>query len=453
MHEKLSPTLRNDGRNNLEIWVFVGLVAGFVVQFLINGVSLSVDSERFVLFSTIASPLYPWILAAFRAVFGEGRYFFFVALFQNVFAAFSCFCLVTFLKKEFRLNNAMYILLAATVYATFLIQKFFTSSGLVVINAILTEGIAIPLYFLYTLHMLRSAIYREKRAYLLAVLFSFLMVITRGQLYWTVAATALMGFRVFVPEENQQGMRRLAVRLAPVLLAVAVGVAAMLAECTNTLIQGGIFRPVTAGRDVVLTTAFFCSDPQDGERFEEGSIERIIFDDVYVYIEENQASLNHHEGDIFSWYDFFSNAYDPLKDQVILSINTYAQEPVGIWSPLTRGLVADNWPDILGQAVRNFYVGLMRSVAVFHRYINGLAILFYVYCIGYIFLFRKNQALASVCTALGTVLFCTLLNALFVAFGVFALSRYMFYNLPVLYTLALISLYRGYLLIRKSKDV
>lgn len=429
------------------------MIAAFVTQFLVNGISLSVDSERFVLFSTITSPLYPWVLAAFRAVFGEANYFFYVALFQNIFIAVASYSLVTFLRKAFRLNDSMYVLLAAVVFSTFLVQKFFTSNGLVTSNAILSEGISIPLYFLYMLCLLRSAIYCEKRAYFFAVLFTFLMVITRGQLYWTVLATALIGFRVFVPDEKQQGLRRWIVCLMPVVLAVVVGVGALLAECANTFIQGGIFRPVTAGRDVVLATAFFCSEPQDAERFEEGSIERIIFDDVQAYIEENQAALRYHEGDIFSWYNFFSSVYDPLKTQIVLSINTHAEEPIGIWSPLTRGLVVANWRDILGQAMRNFYVGLMRSVAVFHRYINGTVILFYVYCIGYILLFRKKQELAPVCTALGTALLCTLLNALFVSFGVFALSRYMFYNLPILYMLALISLYRGYLSIGKNKGI
>lgn len=433
--------------------VLGGLIAAFLTQFFVNGVSVSVDSERFVLFSTITSPLYPWVLAAFRAVFGGANYFFCVALFQNVFLAVASYNLVTFFKKVFKLNNGMYILLSVIIFSTFMVQRFFTSSEMVTSNAILSEGIAIPLYFLYMLFMLRSAVYREKKAYFRAVFFTFLLVITRGQLYWTVLATALVGFRVFVPGEELRGLRRLRVRLMPVFLAAAVGMGALLTECTNTLIHGGIFRTGTAGRDVVLATAFFCSDPQDAELFDEGSLERIIFDDVQGYIDEHRAALRYHEGDIFSWYSFFSSTYDPLKTQIVFSINEHAEEPVGIWSPLTRGLVAANWRDILGQAVRNFYVGLMRSVAVFHRYINGFVLLFYAYCIGYIFLFRKRQELAAARVMLGTALLCTLLNALFVSFGVFALSRYMFYNLPVLYMLALVSLNKGYLSIRRDRRV
>lgn len=435
----------------MELCVFCGLIAAFLIQFFVNGVSISVDSERFVLFSTITSPLYPWVLAAFRAVFGEANYFFYVVLFQNVFLAVASYSLVTFLKKVFRLNNGMYILLSIAVFSTFMVQKFFTSNKMVTSNAILSEGIAIPLYFLYMIFMLRSAVYREKKAYIRAVFCTFLLVITRGQLYWTVLATALVGFRVFVPDEKQRGLRRLGVRLMPVFLAAVVGMSAMMAECTNTLIHGGIFRTSTAGRDAILATAFFCSDPQDAELFDEGSVERVIFDDIQGYIDEERAALRYHEGDIFSWYRFFSSVYDPLKTKIVFSINEHAEKPVGIWSPLTRGLVAANWMGILGQAARNFYVGLMRSVAVFHRYINGFVLLFYAYCIGYIYLFRKRQELAAVRVMLGTALLCTLLNALFVSFGVFALSRYMFYNLPVLYMLALVSLNKGYLSVRKGK--
>ena len=103
-------------------------------------------------------------------------------------------------------------------------------------------------------------------------------------------------------------------------------------------------------------------------------------------------------------------------------------------------LVLANPGAYLLHCAQNGLVGLIRTVAILRPGINILAGLFYLYLLGCLLISHKKETLKNerLLTCLG--LLCALLNALVMAPGVFALSRYMFYNLPIMYFAAILFL-------------
>ena len=117
---------------------------------------------------------------------------------------------------------------------------------------------------------------------------------------------------------------------------------------------------------------------------------------------------------------------------------------------MTVTLVRDNLGVFLLHCAQNALVGLIRTVAILRPGINLYACAFYVFLAICLLISRKNENLKSIrqMTCLG--LLCVLLNALVMGPGVFALSRYMFYNLPIMYYTAILFLRALFLEWRKK---
>ena len=88
---------------------------------------------------------------------------------------------------------------------------------------------------------------------------------------------------------------------------------------------------------------------------------------------------------------------------------------------------------------------MIRTVAILKPGINLMVGVFFAYLMICLLLSRKNEHLQNErrLTCLG--LLCAALNALIMAPGVFALSRYMIYNMPIMYLAAILFL-RGLIL-------
>lgn len=431
-------------------WVaLAALVLVFVGQYFAFGYHICPDTRKYIAFSPRVNFLYPWFLAALRGVFGEESYLSWCAIVQNVFLAWSVFSLCEYLRRQLDLSNAGYLGVTFTAGACFLLQLVFTGNHILASNVIFSEGLAYPLYILLIKYTFAAWRYPSVKNALLAALFSFLLIGARGQLSWTLLIVLALGIRAM----------RAASRCRAISVAAGAALAAavfLLCSALNTASNAykhGFGQNATMGRSVVLATAIWCSEPEDAALFPEDSPERGFLEDVNAFIDEEGCAARCAPEGLIDRFYYFTDLYDTLKD----SLSTFMLE----YTPLENAtafsvrialrLAAHRPLSLLRHTSMNFLAGAVRSVAIFSPAFIVLAAVFYLVTLVTALVCRKKGVLVLESRLMLAALLLTLLNCWFVSLGVFALSRYMFYSLPLLYLAAEILFIRLLLLLFKKK--
>ena len=412
--------------------VLIAVTAVFLAQFGFKGCSFAPDTKSYVAFSSRVNFLYPWFLAVFRAVFGETHYFFFCALFQNLLTAWCIFSLCEYLRRQLSLTFAGFLGIAVTMSGCFLMQLVFTENGSVTSNIIISEGLAYPFYLLFVKYALYAWEKATVKGLLPAALLSFALIAVRGQLSWTILVIFVLTVRALRHKKISR------VRSAVIGAAVAAAVYLLcsgLNTCSNVY-QHGTRQNSTMGRSVILATAFYCSEADDASLFPEDSDERACANDIINFIDENKCAARYAPESITERFFYFTKEYDVLKDNLSAFTLKYTDvEDATVFCLRMAGriILCHPW-NVLCHTSMNFLAGAVRSVAIFSAPFIVLSVLFYLISIAAVIFCRRKKILVRESRYMLAALVLTCINCWFVSMGVFALSRYMFYNLPLLYT-------------------
>lgn len=217
-----------------------------------------------------------------------------------------------------------------------------------------------------------------------------------------------------------------------------LGGSSLLSRSYNRL-KSGEFVGNTLARYVVLGAQMYTADPEDAALFEEGTPERAIFDDCMALMQRDKLGATEAGRGIYEEFMHYEFACDPIQLNVHLKGDALAAEYGGaidldrVCGTMAIRLFLDNAPRFLRHYCINVIGGLVRSAAILNNAFLAYAAALYTFCMVLIVWARKKRLFAHSIHALTLCLLSILLNALFTSFGVWCLSRYMFYNLPMLY--------------------
>lgn len=418
-----------------DLITFFAFLILFCGQYLIFGVYHAPDTVPYSTFSPLVNPLYPIVMWLFRTPFGEDTGYFLLGLCQNILLVCSMFSLTGYLKEKFKFGFLFHLLLLSTVSFSMLAQKLFTLAGIISSNVLFSEALTIPLYFYFFRYALQAFSEKNKKAFFYTCLFATALILTRGQLYWILIV-------VFVIRLTLGDARRGKALLSAVLIcAVMAGCVEGSRAIYSMSIEDDPDK--SPASTYVLTTAVYCSSPDDVALFPEDSPEQklLLIARSWMDNPDHQGAFSYETGGLTSRQRKFEDTFDILRSVVLNNYRTLAKEGYAAsLNTIMVKLILANPGDFLLHCLQNVLTGLIRTVAILHPVINVFAGLFYMYLFVCLAVSRKRDNLKNEFRLAVLGLLCVFLNALMMAPGVFALSRYVFYNLPVMYICALLFL-------------
>ncbi len=429
--------------------LFAGLLAFFLGLLAVGGVGVYNDSEQYITMHIHREPLYPLYLAVFRVIFGQ-NYLVAAMAGQGILTALGIAMLTEWLTRRFHLRLWEELLVAALQLAPHLITRYVSALHIFLENSVMSEALCIPLFAFYLYFLLRMLFEGGGRNTVFALIFSYLLSMTRGQMMTTILLWAiLLGIRALLHKKYR----------VLFICASAVIFVFLLRDLTVHVYNYGVtgyFMGNTYGKVNTLTNVMYACDEEDREVFAEGDLEQAFFDRFYG--EAQERGLNYKfAGDSFDERAaYLEENHDILKFQILEAglsayyfglgeVDYYEQSSMS--DEMAGKMIGKLLPACLGQWLYDYILlcrnGFVRSIAVVHPLINPIAFLIYLSAAG-LALFqvfgRKKYAAAIV---MGTALLFIAANVCATSITIMCLSRYMIYGFAPFY-IAL------YLLVREA---
>lgn len=449
----LLPTLKN------KRWIHLLLLSLLYVSFYFwIGVIVVGDTAFYISGSVRVSPLYPLLLRTFRAVFSEEHVYTAVVIFQELLLAYAIFSLTAYLDVRFK--TGVFWNMAATgllVFLLYVMRPLFVGrrTEFFFCNAIMTEGITYPLYLLFFKYLFAAVDEHAPKRLIPAAVLSFLLTSTRGQLFFL--PLVLLAALPAACKTRTGGAETPKKRIIFRALAVA-GVYAALTFAFSIgyhYLSTGAPTSTTMGKEVLLTAAVYNSDSEDLAALPPDSEARAILGTALEQSEAAGYTYRFASGGLFARYRHYEDNYDLVRIKLLNAVSAYygtSDETVmaGAMRRMSQSLPAlllRVRSQYLATAMRNLIAGLARAVSQMSRF--GLLVAAGVYACCFVCVFGSfkfaRERYHSARVFLLLALLAALLNALFCCFGVFALSRYSYYNFPLIY-LGLMLFFRQVLL-------
>lgn len=329
-----------------------------------------------------------------------------------------------------------------------LITPFFASSGIILTNAMLTEGVTLSLYNLFVLYLLKAVWEKEqqKKFYLVSFVLAFLLSFIRNQMLVCLCAWIVVVLLLLLKQKKVGKILTVLGCFVLVLLLRGLGV------CSYNLAVNGEFTGNTYGSVTVLSNVIYVSDRDDGEDLAPGL--QPLFYDIYDIAQTGHMLRRDAPDDFIQEAAFYTRMHDLIKDEAIYpylqnyssSIQpgiSYTQQMMmmdEICKQLTKELLPQCFGDWLSNYLQNMLVGFIRTVAFVHPLFNMAALVGYLillvmgwYC------YHLNHESKAVKLLLLTALL-TLGNVAAVALTIMCLSRYMIYNMAWIYITSMLML-------------
>ena len=419
--------------------LLAGLLAFFLGLLAVGGVGVYNDSEQYITMHIHREPLYPLYLAAFRTVFGEG-YLVPAMAGQGILTALGITALTEYLAGRFGLRLWEELLVAALQLAPHLITRYVSALHIFLENSVMSEALCIPLFTFFLYFLLRMLFEGRWRDVWLALLFSYLLSMTRGQMMTTIL---LWAFLCFVRLIAYKKYRALFIPVAALVLAFLLR--DLTVHVYNYAVTG-YFMGNTYGQVNTLTNVMYACDEEDRGVFEEGSLEQAFFDRFYE--EAQERGLNYKfGGDSFAERaSYLEDNHDILKFQILEAdlsayyfslgeVDYYEQSSMS--DDMAGKMIKKLLPACFGQWLYDYILlcrnGFVRSIAVVHPLINPVAFLLYLFAAGLALwqAFVKKRYPAAV--VMGTALLFITANVCATSITIMCLSRYMIYGFSLFY--------------------
>ena len=420
----------------LSVCVFLGLYIGY-------GIVYANDSYTYLVGSVRVSPLYPLLIALLRAVFPEALYLHALVLLQELLAAYAVFSLLSYIGKRFSLHPAALTILLLAFIGSYFLRLFMVDEAALYCNAILTEGLTYPLYFLFVKYAFMAWDSRNLRYLFTAFLLAFLLAGVRGQLICLFLVVAILFLAIVKKSEAPLPVRRRVWFCAGALGIVYFVALALISAAYNYAISGAASQ-TTMGKETVFGAVLYNCDAEDAALFAAGSPEQAILTETLSAGEAEALTYKGAPSDFIGRFKHYEASHDELRDILRAAVikvdrrgyQTDDEQRLAMTSHIDRMLPALLWNN-LGRYLRNCTVncfgGLVRSNSIMRAMGVVLSAFVYAFCLVFLLLSGKRPSLDGEKRFLLLVLMCTLINAMFCSFGVFELSRYVYYNFPCIY--------------------
>ncbi len=399
------------------------------------------DSATYISMSIHREPGYPLFLAFIRLLVGEGNYLFAVVWFQVVLA---CYCSISFIReitKQFNVHGLEILLLYVLLLIFWFLPKFFGGGNPTAYPfTILTEGITYSIFFLYYKYLVMSVCNRDKKFWIISLLFAALLSFIRTGLMFTIVATFIVGICVVFC-----GCGIVKRIVSAGLLVICSFLILYLAEHFSFFSLTGRWMSHTYGPVTAMSNVLYVADKEDSALFENADLKAIFMETYNVMEEEGWRYVDLDSSDIvrrgehiaachdlikFSSFDFVVNNY--LEEKHVYQIDAQIEKD-RIAGELCKTLFVKHYKRWLDVYISLAYQGFIRSVAgsprqkIMRIYSFLVALMFFVGVLYY----RRNRKM------LGLALVTAMLivgNISSTSLVIMCLNRYMMYNIPIFYS-------------------
>ena len=420
--------------------ILIVLLCFFLGMFAAYGVGVYNDSEQYIAMHIHREPLYPLFLAFFRMIAKESGGLVPAAIVQNVFTAFSIFFLIEYLRKKFSLNRIEELVLLLLEVMPHLVTRYVSALGIFLENSVMSEALCIPLFQFFVLFTLRMIFEDDKKDMVWSLLFAWLLSMTRGQMMTTILLWMVAAGFCFISRRQYKKL------LIPILAVVcAFGLRSLSVHIYNYAVTG-YFMGNTYGQVNTLTNVIYACDREDGEVFEEGSLERRFFDTFYEEAETLSANYKYAGESLEERTAHLEDSHDNLKFQVLEAnlsayffglgkVDYYQQSRMS--DEMAGKMLKKLLPSCFGQWFYDYLLlcrnGFIRSIAVTHKWINLAALIIYLAAAGLMFaVFRKDKRNPAV-YMMGFAFLFIAANVCATSLTIMCISRYMIYGFSLFY--------------------
>ena len=417
----------------------------------ICGVGVYNDSEQYITMHIHREPLYPLFLAFFRKLCGDG-YLTVAAAVQGVLAAAGIWILSEYLTVHFKLRLWEELAVVFLHLVPHLMTRYVSALHIFLENSVMSEALCIPLFYIFLYFLLRMLFEHRRRDVVLCLVSAFLLSMTRGQMMSTILMWMVLLLLKMILEKKYRAV------MVPVIAAVAVfGLRSLTVHIYNYAVTG-YFMGNTYGQVNTLTNVIYACDREDGEVFDEGSLEREFFERFYA--EADSVGLNYkYGGDSFTQRaGHLEEVHDQLKFEVLEAdlsayyfglgeIDYYEQSSMS--DVMAGSMLKKLLPACFGQWLYDYILlcinGFIRSIAIVHPLINWIAVILYAAAVFLVIWHIWRRKRYDAAWMLGAALLFIAANVCATSITIMCLSRYMIYGFSLFYTAL-------FLAVRELKD-
>lgn len=463
------------------IWLGAFLLF-FGILWYVAPIGIYPDSGSYISMQAGREPLYPLFLAFFRTLFHEADTIVWLAssgqlesqkamdliaawpalktamLVQSLFAAIACFYLARTIKKIFALSAGMTVLVSLCTLIPYILTPLASASHMMLNKAVLTEGLAFPLFYLFTASMIRGLFQKEMRvrSYALAFLWALLLVLTRNQMLTAFAIWCAVLLFTVLRDKSLRG-----ISLVCVAVFLFFGIRTGCNEIYNVLVHTG-YEGTATGSYNILTTLLYLSDASNVDSLtDEG--EKDLFLQIHGQMEQEGMTRADAPDGILNAAYHYEDCYDRIGFEIQQPmLFAYAREkdiPEGeVLNEVVRMAAEMDkqlFPQLLGAYASNYFAtvvsGLTRSISASGT-VMGIysAILYLLAIVLALYLYHTDRQSKEAGLMLFS-LFMIAVNVSATALMIMCLSRYMIYNTALFYIAGLLCLARLYEQLRKSR--
>lgn len=484
-------------KRQVKSWCILGgLLVFFLGMLAVYGVGVYNDSEQYITMHIHREPLYPLFLAFFRVLLGE-EYLTVTAAIQNILTAVSIWVLAEYITAHFGLMLWEELLVVLLQLVPHLMTRYVSALHIFLENSVMSEALCIPLFQFFLYFLLRMLFEGRKRDIVLSLIIAFLLSLTRGQMMTTILMWMVLlvlknilqtctkrAYYENLSLKRDKGVSTIAGDIGDAssgrfnrcsgvvrvlfpffVVAIVFGLRSLTVHVYNYTVTG-YFMGNTYGQVNTLTNVIYACDREDGQVFEEGSLEREFFERFYEEADALGANYKY-GGDTFTErVEHLEESHDALKFQVLEAdlsayyfglgkVDYYQQSRMS--DEMAGRMLKKLLPECFGQWFYDYILlctyGFIRSVAVVHPVINWIALLFYVMAAGLAVWQVKTCASGcsvrfsgNVCAgddrkhkydaavAMGVALLFIAANVCAASMTIMCLSRYMIYGFSFFYT-------------------
>lgn len=425
--------------------VLLFLIVVFALLFFMGGVKKYPDTAQYLDLNPNREPGYSILLNVVTLLFGE-RGFFVLGFLQNVMAVWAVYLTASYIGSKFR-GKYILPLVTGCLLLPYVVTPLFTSSGLILTNAMMSEGVTLSCYNLFAYFMLKSMWEEDKQrvSFMFALGVAFLLSIMRGQMIVTLLVWLCISIFIWIRQKKWKKILETAFLFIFVLLCRTVFIHSF------NLIVNGVYGGTTYGDVTILSNVIYASDRESGEAIKDSLLHR-LFEEIYEVADSGNMLYHDAPKDFSQEAYFYSSMHDQIKDIAIYPVlQSYVEIEEGttaymemcmrvdeLASAMTKELFGANIKVWTLNYLKNVAVGFIRTVAYVHPLLNiptlfGYIILF----LAGAFVYWKKRDSKVVDFFLLSMLM-TVGNVLAVALTIMCLSRYMIYNMSFVYITALL---------------
>ncbi len=431
----------------------------FAVTFIIYGYRLVPDSYSYMAMNSMREPLYPFFLFIFRSAFkflpaslglSDDAYLYAVSIFTNLLTAYAVYFAVISIKRLFKLNNIITAFIALIMLLPFFMSMIFSITGVVISCSIWTEGLTVPLYYIYFTLLIKYILNHETGDYVKSVVIAVILALTRGQMMVLFIVNLFAG--IAVCHKNYKNILKSFLVMIASFIIMSLTARCYFYVLTGRFI-GNTYGPVTTSTGFLLI-----ADESHAELFKDKDIKELYMQFAQEITKKGYRE-NLYNGELLKTGYFTEAAHDPIKGSISgPGIYNYLIEKKrmekGIDAEIARDKIASEMTKTLFPAVIKKYLhiyagyladGFIRSVAFIHPVLNIYALCVYVAAVFLLFTCLKKHMKREFLFMFFTLLALTGCVTS-VSLVIMPLSRYMIYNLPFFYsalTVCLVSVFKA----------